>query len=155
VNVSSIGVQGIAPRFSAYVASKAALDYFSKIVATETHGAGITFTTVHMPLVRTPMIRPTKIYDAFPTKSPEQAADMVLDALVKRPKHIGTPTGRAISAAYSVAPGLVDAIAYQGYRIFPDSTAAGGSGRIKIGKGDRHLGAAAIALARLTRGFHW
>lgn len=155
VNVSSIGVQGIAPRFSAYVASKAALDYFSKIVATETHGAGITFTTVHMPLVRTPMIRPTKIYDAFPTKSPEQAADMVMEALVKRPKHIGTPTGYLIQAAYTVAPGLVDAIAYQGYRIFPDSTAAGGGGRVKIGKGERHLSAAATALARLTRGFHW
>jgi NAD(P)-dependent dehydrogenase (short-subunit alcohol dehydrogenase family) len=155
VNVSSIGVQGIAPRFSAYVASKAALDYFSKIVATETHGAGITFTTVHMPLVRTPMIRPTKIYDAFPTKSPEQAAEMVLEALVRRPKHIGTPTGQVIAAAYSLAPGLVDAIAYQGYRIFPDSTAAGGSGRVKIGKGDRYLGSAAMALAKLTRGFHW
>ncbi|GAB3446138.1 SDR family oxidoreductase [Actinophytocola sediminis] len=155
VNVSSIGVQGIAPRFSAYVASKAALDYFSKIVATETHGAGITFTTVHMPLVRTPMIRPTKIYDAFPTKSPDQAAELVMAALLKRPKHIGTPTGQMISAAYTVAPGLVDAIAYQGYRIFPDSTAAGGTGRFKIGKGDRHLGAAATALARLTRGFHW
>jgi NAD(P)-dependent dehydrogenase (short-subunit alcohol dehydrogenase family) len=155
VNVSSIGVQGIAPRFSAYVASKAALDHFSKIVATETHGAGITFTTVHMPLVRTPMIRPTKIYDAFPTKSPEQAADMVMTALLERPKHIGTPTGRLIQAAYEFAPGLVDAIAYQGYRIFPDSTAAGGSGRLKIGKGDRHLGSAAMALAKLTRGFHW
>jgi thioester reductase-like protein len=155
VNVSSIGVQGIAPRFSAYVASKAALDYFSKIVATETHGAGITFTTVHMPLVRTPMIRPTKIYDAFPTKSPEQAADMVMEALIKRPKHIGTPTGYLIQAAYAVAPGLVDAVAYQGYRIFPDSTAAGGGGRVKIGKGERHLSAAATALARLTRGFHW
>jgi thioester reductase-like protein len=155
VNVSSIGVQGIAPRFSAYVASKAALDYFSRIVATETHGAGITFTTVHMPLVRTPMIRPTKIYDAFPTKSPEQAAEMVMSALLARPKHIGTPTGRIISAAYTVAPGLVDAIAYQGYRIFPDSTAAGGSGRMKIGKGDRHLGSAALALAKLTKGFHW
>ena len=155
VNVSSIGVQGIAPRFSAYVASKAALDYFSRIVATETHGAGITFTTVHMPLVRTPMIRPTKIYDAFPTKSAEQAADMVMEALLRRPKHVGTPTGRMISAAYTLAPGLVDAIAYQGYRIFPDSTAAGGTGRMKIGKGDRHLGAAATALARLTRGFHW
>jgi NAD(P)-dependent dehydrogenase (short-subunit alcohol dehydrogenase family) len=155
VNVSSIGVQGIAPRFSAYVASKAALDYFSKIVATETHGAGITFTTVHMPLVRTPMIRPTKIYDAFPTKSPEQAAEMVMEALLKRPKHIGTPTGYLIQAAYSVAPGLVDAIAYQGYRIFPDSMAAGGGGKVKIGKGERHLSAAATALARLTRGFHW
>ncbi|HEV2781575.1 MAG TPA: SDR family oxidoreductase [Actinophytocola sp.] len=155
VNVSSIGVQGIAPRFSAYVASKAALDAFSKIVATETHGAGITFTTVHMPLVRTPMIRPTRIYDAFPTKSPEQAADMILDALRKRPKHIGTPTGFAIQTAYAVAPGLVDAIAYQAYRIFPDSAAAGGTGKVKIGKGERHLSAAATALARITRGFHW
>jgi len=105
--------------------------------------------------VRTPMIRPTRIYDAFPTKSPEQAAGMVLEALCKRPKHIGTPTGSMIQAAYAVAPGLVDAIAYQAYRIFPDSTAAGGSGRVKIGKGERHLSAAAAALARLTRGFHW
>jgi thioester reductase-like protein len=155
VNVSSIGVQGIAPRFSAYVASKAALDYFSKIVATETHGAGVTFTTVHMPLVRTPMIRPTKLYDAFPTKSPEQAAEMVLDALVKRPKHIGTPTGQLMSAAYTMAPGLVDAVAYQAYRVFPDSMAAGGSGRPKLGKGERNLSMAAAAIVKLTRGFHW
>ncbi len=151
VNVSSIGVQGIAPRFSAYVASKAALDYFSKIAATETHGAGVTFTTVHMPLVRTPMIRPTKIYDAFPAKSPDQAADMVMEALRDRPKHIGTPTGYMIQTAYTLAPGLVDAIAYQGYRVFPDSTAAGGEGRVKFGKGERKLSAAAAALVRLTR----
>ncbi|PXY26547.1 short chain dehydrogenase [Prauserella coralliicola] len=155
VNVSSIGVQGIAPRFSAYVASKAALDYFSKIVATETHGDGITFTTIHMPLVRTPMIRPTKIYDAFPTKSPEQAARMVVRALKERPKHIGSPEGYLIQAAYAVAPNLVNAVAYEGYRVFPDSTAAGGTGKLNIGKGDRHLSRAAGALVKLTRGFHW
>jgi NAD(P)-dependent dehydrogenase (short-subunit alcohol dehydrogenase family) len=155
VNVSSIGVQGVAPRYSAYVASKAALDHFTKTVATETYGAGITFTTVHMPLVRTPMIRPTKIYDAFPAKTPEQAADLVMAGLLKRPKHIGTPTGLMMQAAYAVAPGLVDAIAYQGYRIFPDSAAAGGDGRVRIGKGERHLSSAAKALARLTRGLHW
>ncbi|MGW4487034.1 SDR family oxidoreductase [Amycolatopsis sp. NPDC004368] len=155
VNVSSIGVQGIAPRFSAYAASKAALDYFSRIAATETHGDGITFTTIHMPLVRTPMIRPTKIYDAFPTKSPEQAADMVMKALIERPKHIGTPAGQAIGLTYTLAPGLTDAIAYQGFRIFPDSTAAGGSGKLKIGRGEKHLSRAAMALARLSRGFHW
>ncbi|GAB2992178.1 SDR family oxidoreductase [Amycolatopsis acidiphila] len=155
VNVSSIGVQGIAPRFSAYVASKAALDYFSKIAATETHGDGITFTTIHMPLVRTPMIRPTKIYDAFPTKSPDQAAEMVLRALKDRPKHIGTPEGYLIQAAYTFLPGLVDAVAYEGFRIFPDSAAAGGTGEIKFGKGERHLSKAATRLIRLTRGFHW
>ncbi|WP_132119247.1 SDR family oxidoreductase [Actinocrispum wychmicini] len=155
VNVSSIGVQGIAPRFSAYVASKAALDYFSRIAATETHGAGVTFTTVHMPLVRTPMIRPTKLYDAFPAKSPDQAADMVIEALRDRPKQVGTPTGLIIQVAYALAPGLVDAVAYQGYRVFPDSTAAGGGGKAKLGKGERQLSAAAAALMRLTRGFHW
>jgi NAD(P)-dependent dehydrogenase (short-subunit alcohol dehydrogenase family) len=155
VNVSSIGVQGIAPRFSAYAASKAALDYFSRIAATETHGDGITFTTIHMPLVRTPMIRPTKIYDAFPTKSPEQAANMVMKALLERPKHIGTPAGQAIGLAYTLTPGLTDAIAYQGFRIFPDSTAAGGSGQLKIGRGEKHLSKAAMTLARLSRGFHW
>ncbi|HVV11002.1 SDR family oxidoreductase [Amycolatopsis sp.] len=155
VNVSSIGVQGIAPRFSAYVASKAALDYFSKIAATETHGDGITFTTIHMPLVRTPMIRPTKIYDAFPTKSPNQAADMVLRALKERPKHIGTPEGYLIQAAYTLLPGLVDTVAYEGFRIFPDSAAAGGTGQIKLGKGEQHLSRAATRLIKLTRGFHW
>ncbi|QWF82091.1 hypothetical protein HUW46_05528 [Amycolatopsis sp. CA-230715] len=155
VNVSSIGVQGIAPRFSAYAASKAALDYFSRIAATETHGDGITFTTIHMPLVRTPMIRPTKIYDAFPTKSPDQAADMVMKALKERPKHIGTPEGRTIGLAYTLLPGLTDAVAYQGFRIFPDSAAAGGSGGLKIGRGEKHLSKAAATLARLTRGFHW
>ncbi|HEV7978731.1 SDR family oxidoreductase [Amycolatopsis sp.] len=155
VNVSSIGVQGIAPRFSAYAASKAALDYFSRIAATETHGDGITFTTIHMPLVRTPMIRPTKIYDAFPTKSPEQAADMVMKALKERPKHIGTPMGQAIGVAYTLLPGVTDAMAYQGFRIFPDSAAAGGSGGLKIGKGEVHLSKAAMALAKISRGFHW
>lgn len=155
VNVSSIGVQGIAPRFSAYVASKAALDYFSRIVATETHGKGVTFTTVHMPLVRTPMIRPTKMYEAFPTKSPDQAADMIIKALCERPKHIGTPTGATIGLTYSLAPGLVDAIAYQAYRVFPDSTAAGGSGELKLEERDAQLTRVATAIARLTRGFHW
>ena len=156
VNVSSIGVQGIAPRFSAYVASKAALDYFSKVVATETHGAGITFTTVHMPLVRTPMIRPTKIYEAFPAKSPSQAADMVVKALIERPKHIGTPTGATMQFTYAIAPGLVDAIAYQAYRIFPDSTAAGGGGgTIKLGRGEQQLTKLATTIAKLTKGFHW
>lgn len=155
VNVSSIGVQGIAPRFSAYVASKAALDYFTRIAATETHGEGVTFTTVHMPLVRTPMIRPTEIYEAFPARSPDAAADLILHALRHRPKHVGTPTGATIGMTYSIAPGLVDAIAYQAYRVFPDSAAAGGSGNAKLGARDKRLTGAASALMKLAKGFHW
>ena len=90
VNISSIGVQTNPPRFSAYVASKAALDSWSNVVASEVVGNGITFTNIHMPLVRTPMIAPTKIYDKFPTISPAQAADMVIKAMVERPHEINT-----------------------------------------------------------------
>ena len=85
VNISSIGVQTNPPRFSAYVASKSALDSWSNVVASELVGDGVSFSTIHMPLVRTPMIAPTKIYQKFPTISPAQAADMVVAAMVERP----------------------------------------------------------------------
>jgi hypothetical protein len=80
---------------------------------------------------------------------------MVLKALKERPKHIGTPMGQAIGVAYTLLPGVTDAVAYQGFRIFPDSAAAGGRGGLKIGKGERHLSKAATALAKISRGFHW
>jgi NAD(P)-dependent dehydrogenase (short-subunit alcohol dehydrogenase family) len=126
VNISSIGVQTNPPRFSAYLGSKAALDAFARVVASETYGDGITFTTIHMPLVRTPMIAPTNIYRAFPTRSPEEAADMVLRALKDRPKHIGTPLGTLGSLAYTVSPRATDAVLHVAFRMFPDSAAARG-----------------------------
>ncbi|MBD8506519.1 SDR family NAD(P)-dependent oxidoreductase [Hoyosella sp. G463] len=126
VNISSIGVQTSAPRFSAYVASKAALDAFSDVVATETLGSGVTFTTIHMPLVRTPMIAPTTMYDAFPTLSPEEAANLVVRALVKRPVEIGTPVGTFGELMHALAPKITDRILHQAYKAFPDSLAAQG-----------------------------
>ena len=104
VNVSSIGVQTNPPRFSAYVASKAALDAFTRVVASEVIGDGITFTTIHMPLVRTPMIAPTKMYDAFPTLSPDEAGDMICEALRGRPKEMGTRLGKFGEVAYTLSP---------------------------------------------------
>ncbi len=95
VNISSIGVQTSPPRFSAYVASKAALDAWSNVVSSELVGDGVTFTGIHMPLVRTPMIAPTKLYDKFPTISPAQAADLVVRAIVERPHEINTLLGNA------------------------------------------------------------
>ena len=130
VNVSSIGVQANPPRFSAYVASKAALDAFSRIVATETFGDGVTFTTIHMPLVRTPMIGPTTLYDAFPTISPEEAADMVIDALVEpaqgRSTRGSAPLGEVLHA---VAPKVVDQVLHVAYRRVPRLGRGEGSGR--------------------------
>jgi short-subunit dehydrogenase len=78
INISSIGVLANAPRFSAYVASKAALDAFSRCAQGEFSGKGIAFTTINMPLVRTPMIAPTKMYDSVPTLTPDEAADLVV-----------------------------------------------------------------------------
>jgi short-subunit dehydrogenase len=67
INVSTIGLQINTPRFAAYLASKAALDAFSRSIGPEVIGDGVHITTVYMPLVRTPMIAPTKIYDRLPT----------------------------------------------------------------------------------------
>ena len=148
VNVSSIGVQTAPPRFSAYVASKAALDAFSRVVASETFGDGVTFTTIHMPLVRTPMIRPTRIYDAFPTLTPDEAAQLVVRALTERPKTISTRLGTLGEVSYALAPKLVDAVLHVAYRVFPDSKAAGGDDEVSLNRG-------AQAIVKLLPGVHW
>jgi NAD(P)-dependent dehydrogenase (short-subunit alcohol dehydrogenase family) len=151
VNISSIGVQTNPPRFSAYVASKAALDAFTKVASSETIGDGVTFTTIHMPLVRTPMIAPTKLYDAFPTITPEEAADMICEALRSRPKHMGTPLGTTGEVLSALAPGAVDRILHLAYRVFPDSAAARGEAE---GVEER-ASLEQLAMANLMRGVHW
>ncbi len=150
VNVSSIGVQTNPPRFSAYVASKSALDAFTRVVSSETIGDNVTFTTIHMPLVRTPMIAPTKLYDSFPTISPDEAADLICEAIRARPKQINTRLGTFGEVAYALAPKAVDQILHMAYKVFPESAAASG----KKDPGERASGEAQ-ALAYLMRGVHW
>jgi len=104
VNISSVGVLGRPPRFSAYVASKAALDAWTDIAASEAIRDHITFTTIHMPLVRTPMISPTKAYNNFTTISPGQAAEKIISALVLRPREINTLTGSTMALIHQAAP---------------------------------------------------
>ena len=104
VNISSIGVQTNAPRFSAYVASKAALDAFSRSIASEVVADGVCITTVYMPLVRTPMIAPTKMYEAVPTRSPDEAVDMIVDGIVNRKKRVATRLGVFGEVSYALAP---------------------------------------------------
>jgi NAD(P)-dependent dehydrogenase (short-subunit alcohol dehydrogenase family) len=150
VNISSIGVQTNPPRFSAYVASKAALDSWSNVVASELVGDGITFTGIHMPLVRTPMIAPTKLYDRFPTISPAQAADLVIKAMVERPHEINTMLGNAGAVAHTVAPKASFRVLNMAYHVFPDSAAARGQHGEGGGRESEQ-----IMLARLFRGVHW
>ena len=150
INVSSIGAQTNTPRFSAYVASKSALDAFSRSIASEIVEDGVNITTVYMPLVPTPMIAPTGIYDAFPTASPDEAADMITRAMIYRPKKIATRLGTFGEVLYALAPKSVDVILNQAFKLFPESSAAKGEKRE-----DEKVSTEGVAFAHLMRGVHW
>lgn len=150
INISSIGVLTNAPRFSAYVASKAALDAFSRCAGSEFSGEGIHFTTINMPLVRTPMIAPTKLYQHFPAISPEDAADLVAEAIIYQPKRIVTRLGKTMWIAYAIAPKLVEIIMNTAFRLFPESAAASGKEESEV-----EATPEMVAFAQLTRGIHW
>ena len=158
INVSSIGVQTNTPRFSAYVASKAALDAWSRCAASELVDDGVSITTIHMPLVRTPMIAPTKMYDAFPTITPEEAADMICDAMIRKPKKVATRLGNFGELLYNVAPKASDAILNTAFKLFPESSAAKGKKKEdgKPAKEEKEeLSSEGVAFAYLMRGVHW
>ena len=150
VNISSIGVLTNAPRFSAYVASKAALDAWTRCASSEYADMGITFTTINMPLVRTPMIAPTKIYNNVPTLSPEEAADMIADACVSKPVRIATRLGIAGELLHALAPRVAQISMNTSFRMFPDSSAAKGDKSAKP-----QLSAEAVALQQMMRGIHF
>jgi short-subunit dehydrogenase len=146
VNISTIGLQVNTPRFSAYVASKAALDAFSRSIAPEIIEDGVHITTVYMPLVRTPMIAPTKIYERFPTLSPDEAAEMITEAVRKRPKRIATALGNLGQLTYAVVPGAQDLVANRAYHLIPEGDRK---------KEPEKPTAEQRAFARATRGVHW
>jgi len=150
INISSIGVLSNAPRFSAYVASKSALDAFAACAGSEFLDKNITFTTINMPLVRTPMIAPTRMYENVPTLSPEEAAGLVVDAIVRRPVRIATRLGVFGAICHAVAPRLTQVLLNTAFHMFPDSAAAQG----KKDEGTP-LTAEQMAFAQLTQGIHW
>jgi NAD(P)-dependent dehydrogenase (short-subunit alcohol dehydrogenase family) len=106
INISSVGVLTQAPLFSAYVASKAALDAWTACAAHEYAEAGIHFTTINMPLVKTPMIAPTRAYDHAPSLTPEQAAELVWQGVVAQPARIATRVGVLSQALRVALPGV-------------------------------------------------
>jgi NAD(P)-dependent dehydrogenase (short-subunit alcohol dehydrogenase family) len=150
VNISSIGVLTNAPRFSAYVASKAALDAWTRCASSEYADLGVTFTTINMPLVRTPMIAPTKIYNNVPTLAPEEAADMIARACVEKPVRIATRLGVVGETLHALVPRVAQIVMNTTFRMFPDSDAAAG------GKGEKpKLSAEAVAMQQMMRGIHF
>ncbi|MCX7161524.1 MAG: SDR family oxidoreductase [Betaproteobacteria bacterium] len=151
INISSIGVLTNAPRFSAYVASKAALDAWTRCAASEFVDRGIEFTTINMPLVKTPMIAPTKLYDQVPTLTPEEAADLIVDAIVHRPVRIATRLGVMGQVLHAAAPRVAQIVMNTAYRMFPDSSAA----KNKADDKPALPSADQIAFAQVMRGIHF
>lgn len=126
VNVSTIGVQAGGPRFAAYLASKAALDGFARSLAPEVLADGVRVTTVHMPLVRTPMIEPTEIYRYAPALTAAEAAAWVMTSVFTQRRTLSTMLGTWAAVCYALAPGVVDRLQSIVYRLVPESTAATG-----------------------------
>ena len=150
INISSIGVLTNSPRFSAYVASKAALDAFSRCASAEYSDTGISFNTINMPLVRTPMISATTIYDSMPVLTPEEAADMVAEAVIKKPKRIATQMGIFLQVMTAVAPKFSEVMMNTVFRMFGDSAAAKGNKPEKVQVSNEQ-----VALASLMKGVHF
>ncbi|MGB5324526.1 MAG: SDR family oxidoreductase [Pseudomonadales bacterium] len=160
INISSIGVLTSPPRFSAYVASKAALDAFAQCAAPEFTEHDIHFTTIHMPLVRTPMIAPTSLYQAFPTLSPAQARDLIVKAIVSKPKRVSTGLGVAGAVAQATTPHFTEVLLAQAYHLFPDSAAARGLSEEEAAQERANVPTTKMQIARklftsVMRGGHW
>jgi NAD(P)-dependent dehydrogenase (short-subunit alcohol dehydrogenase family) len=152
INVSSVGVQTRAPRFGAYIASKAALDSLCDALQAEVVSDDIKFTTVHMALVRTPMISPTTMYDKFPALTPDQAAGVITDAIVHRPRRASSPFGQLAAVADAVNPAVMDRVRSRAFGMFGDSSAAKGD------ESDSHtpeFDPRSETFVRATRGIHW
>ena len=154
INISSIGVLANSPRFSAYVASKAALDAFSRCAQGELSGKGISFTTINMPLVKTPMIAPTRMYDSVPTLTPDEAADLVVKGIIEKPSRIATRLGIFSSVINALAPKAYEVIMSTAFELFPDSAAARGD-KQALKEEAKAPTQEQIAFAALMRGVHW
>ncbi|MDO9193136.1 MAG: SDR family oxidoreductase, partial [Undibacterium sp.] len=152
INISSIGVLTNAPRFSGYVASKAALDAWSRCAASEFSDVGIKFTTINMPLVRTPMIAPTKIYRNVPTLAPDDAGDMIVQAIVYKPVRISTRLGVLGEVVHALVPRVAQVIMNTSFRMFPDTDVP------HVGDAEKKtqlMNADQIILQKLLHGLHF
>ncbi len=152
INISSIGAQAFPPRFAAYVASKSAMEGFSRCLAPEVAHHGITVTNIHMPLVRTPMISPTSIYDNFPIIDADEAAEMVVEAILKRPQEVSTRLGKFGELVDVTAPGFLHLVMTGAYHMFPET-----AGKKKDGEDGAkpEVSVEGMAMAQLMRGIHF
>jgi NAD(P)-dependent dehydrogenase (short-subunit alcohol dehydrogenase family) len=151
INISSISTLTASPRFSAYVASKSALDAWTRAAAVEYSDRNVRFTNIHMPLVRTPMIEATTVYNSMPVLSPDEATDMVVEAVIKKPKRIATNMGIFLQVLNAVAPKFAEVVMNTVFRMFSDSAAARGDKQPE----QVQVSNEQVALGALMKGVHF
>jgi NAD(P)-dependent dehydrogenase (short-subunit alcohol dehydrogenase family) len=151
INMSSISALTPSPRFSAYVASKSALDAWTRAAAVEFSDRNVRMTTINMPLVRTPMIEATTVYDSMPVLTPDEAVDMVVEAVIKKPKRIATPMGIYLQVMTALAPKVSEVVMNVVFRMFNDSAAARGDKKPEKVEVSNEQ----VALASLMKGVHF
>ena len=151
INISSLSALTPSPRFSAYVASKSALDAWARAAAVEWSDRNIRFTTINMPLVRTPMITATSIYEHMPVLTPDEAGDMVVDAIINKPKRIATPMGVYLQVMTALAPKFTEVVMNVLFRMFKDSAAARGEKQAEKVEASNEQ----VAIASLMKGVHF
>lgn len=151
INMSSIAALTPSPRFSAYTASKSALDAWTRAAAVEFSDLNVRFTTINMPLVRTPMIEATKVYDAMPVLTPDEATDMVVEAVIKKPKRIATNMGIFLQVQNALAPRVSEVVMNIVFRMFNDSAAARGEKKTEEVQASNEQ----VALGALMKGVHF
>ncbi|TIC87237.1 SDR family oxidoreductase [Crenobacter intestini] len=146
INISSIGVLTNAPRFSAYVASKAALDAWARTAASEFADRGVHFSVINMPLVKTPMIEPTKAYDHVPTLTAEEAADIICDTIIHKQVRVATRLGIFGQVMHALAPRVAQVIMNTSFRTFGGADGGNGKGAPSANQ---------VAMGQLMRGIYF
>ena len=107
---TSMSTQIPIPLFSAYLASKSALESFARSLSAVLGDRGVTTTIVHFPMVRTEMSTATEIYQAMPMMSPRKAARWLVKAADSRPPRVTSITGRFGELGMATAPGVITAV---------------------------------------------
>ncbi len=116
INVSTVGVQANPARFSAYLGSKWALEGWTWVAANEFAHTRIRFSSLNYPLVRTPMIAPTKIYRYMPVMSVDTAVKWMLDVIITQNKRKLGIFGKGALAMYYLLPKTSESIVNFSYQ---------------------------------------
>jgi acyl-CoA synthetase (AMP-forming)/AMP-acid ligase II/NAD(P)-dependent dehydrogenase (short-subunit alcohol dehydrogenase family) len=123
VNVSTAGVDFPPLRWSAYIASKSAFETWLSGAAAEIAVDGVTVSSIHMQLVRSPMLGPFRMWRYIPGMSTDEAAGMVARAVAAKPRRIAPLWARLGGPLTDLAQGTVEhALAWQARAAIPRST---------------------------------